>query len=287
MTFVFVSGDLALDFAGTLKWRRSAAPEELLTGPAEAARWAVAAGVLSTAPRLSTVEFTGLLELREAVYRLAVAGLAGQPWPPADLRALNAAAVAPAPRVTLTAGGVRRAGPPSAAGASIGAAVAVAAVELLGSLGSLTVRECALDECTRLFVDRSRAGNRTWCGMEECGNRVKAASYRARRTAGADAAAGGAGDADGGAGGARGGADRVVGGAGGVGRGAGGAREGAGGARGGAGGGADRVVGGAGGVGRGAGGARGGADGGGGGGAGGGQAVGGMAVSASRQAMRS
>ncbi|GAA1527831.1 hypothetical protein GCM10009827_051180 [Dactylosporangium maewongense] len=246
MTFVFVSGDLALDFAGTLKWRRSAAPEELLTGPAEAARWAVAAGVLSTAPRLSTVEFAGLLELREAVYRLAVAGLAGQPWPPADLRALNAAAAAPPPRVTLTAGGVRRAGPPSAAGASIGAAVAVAAVELLGSLGSLTVRECALDECTRLFVDRSRAGNRTWCGMEECGNRVKAASYRARRATGADAAGagGGAGGADGGAGGARGG----------VGRGAGGAR-----------GGADRV----------------------GGGAGGGQAVGGMAVSASRQAMRS
>ncbi|MGI5185945.1 CGNR zinc finger domain-containing protein [Dactylosporangium sp. CA-152071] len=241
MTFVFVSGDLALDFAGTLKWRRSAAPEELLTGPAEAARWAVAAGVLSTAPRLSTVEFAGLLELREAVYRLAVAGLAGQPWPPADLRALNAAAAAPPPQVTLTAGGVRRAGPPSAAGTSIGAAVAVAAVELLGSLGSLTVRECALDECTRLFVDRSRAGNRTWCGMEECGNRVKAASYRARRATGADGAGGGggggggggAGGADGGAGGARGGADRV------------------------------------------------------GGGAGGGQAAGGMAVSASRQAMRS
>ncbi|MFF5229068.1 CGNR zinc finger domain-containing protein [Dactylosporangium sp. NPDC000521] len=183
MTFVFVSGDLALDFAGTLKWRRTAAPEELLTGPAEAARWAVAAGVLSTAPRLSTVELAGLLELRETVYRLVVAGLAGQPWPPGDLRALNAAAAAPPPRVTLTAGGVRRAGGP-AAGASIGAAVAVAAVELLGSLGSVTVRECALDECTRLFVDRSRAGNRTWCGMEECGNRVKAASYRARRGAG-------------------------------------------------------------------------------------------------------
>ncbi|MEV4134847.1 CGNR zinc finger domain-containing protein [Dactylosporangium sp. NPDC049742] len=255
MTFVFVSGDLALDFAGTLKWRRSAAPEELLTGPAEAARWAVAAGVLSTAPRLSTVEFTGLLELREAVYRLAVAGLAGQPWPPADLRALNAAAVAPAPRVTLTAGGVRRAGPPSAAGASIGAAVAVAAVELLGSLGSLTVRECALDECTRLFVDRSRAGNRTWCGMEECGNRVKAASYRARRTAGADTAGGGGGGGGGGGrgrGGARGAADGVAGGVGG----------GAGGARGGVGGGVRD-------------------------GAGGGQAAGGMAVSASRQAMRS
>jgi len=178
VTFVFVSGDLALDFAGTRKWRRSAAPEELLTGPAEAADWAMAAGVLTSAPRLSAADLDGLVGLREAVYRLAVAGLAGQPWPARDLRALNAAAAGPPPRVTLTADGVRRVG----GAAEIGSAVAVAAVELLGSLGGTVVRECALQECTRLFVDRSRAGNRAWCGMEECGNRVKAAAYRARRS---------------------------------------------------------------------------------------------------------
>ncbi|GAA2338493.1 CGNR zinc finger domain-containing protein [Dactylosporangium salmoneum] len=43
------------------------------------------------------------------------------------------------------------------------------------------MRECAEEACTRLFVDRSRAGNRAWCGMEECGNKAKARSYRARR----------------------------------------------------------------------------------------------------------
>ncbi|WP_256862954.1 CGNR zinc finger domain-containing protein [Microbispora sp. GKU 823] len=43
------------------------------------------------------------------------------------------------------------------------------------------VRECARPECTRLFVDRSRGGTRHWCGMEECGNRVKAANYRYRK----------------------------------------------------------------------------------------------------------
>ncbi|WP_460494912.1 CGNR zinc finger domain-containing protein [Dactylosporangium cerinum] len=62
--------------------------------------------------------------------------------------------------------------------------MAIAAVELLGGPEITSVRECALEECTRLFVDRSRAGNRAWCGMEECGNRVKAAAYRARRGAG-------------------------------------------------------------------------------------------------------
>lgn len=185
MTFVFVSGDLALDFAGTRKWRRTADPEELLRTPADAARWAVEAGVLTAAPRLSTVELAGLVSVRESVYRLVTAGLAGRPWPVADLRALNAAAALPPPRVSLGAGGVRRAAAAAdGAAASIGAAVAVAAVELLGALGELTVRECALEECTRLFVDRSRAGSRAWCGMEECGNRVKAAAYRARRATG-------------------------------------------------------------------------------------------------------
>jgi predicted RNA-binding Zn ribbon-like protein len=44
-------------------------------------------------------------------------------------------------------------------------------------------RECERPACTRLFVDRSRGGTRAWCGMAECGNRVKAADYRARKAA--------------------------------------------------------------------------------------------------------
>ncbi|GIG42785.1 CGNR zinc finger domain-containing protein [Dactylosporangium siamense] len=178
MTFVFVSGDLALDFAGTLKWRRSA-PEELLGTPADAGRWAVEAGVLTAPPAVSTPDLTALLVLREQVYGLTTAALAGRALPARDLRALNTAAAAVPPRVTLTAGGIRRVGDATA----IGAAVAVAAAELLGGPEIAAVRECALEECTRLFVDRSRAGNRAWCGMEECGNRVKAAAYRARRGA--------------------------------------------------------------------------------------------------------
>jgi predicted RNA-binding Zn ribbon-like protein len=43
------------------------------------------------------------------------------------------------------------------------------------------MKECANDECTRLFVDLSRSGARRWCGMAECGNRHKAATYRQRK----------------------------------------------------------------------------------------------------------
>ncbi|WP_442789047.1 CGNR zinc finger domain-containing protein [Glaciihabitans sp. GrIS 2.15] len=31
-----------------------------------------------------------------------------------------------------------------------------------------------------MFAGRSRGARRTWCGRDECGNRVKAAAYRAR-----------------------------------------------------------------------------------------------------------
>ncbi|MBF8191464.1 CGNR zinc finger domain-containing protein [Nonomuraea sp. K274] len=49
-------------------------------------------------------------------------------------------------------------------------------------MGESRVRECARPECTRIFVDRSRGGKRQWCGMEECGNRIKAANYRSRKS---------------------------------------------------------------------------------------------------------
>jgi predicted RNA-binding Zn ribbon-like protein len=40
---------------------------------------------------------------------------------------------------------------------------------------------CAAEDCRWAFYDRSRNRSRTWCSMEECGNRAKARSYRARQ----------------------------------------------------------------------------------------------------------
>jgi predicted RNA-binding Zn ribbon-like protein len=173
VTFVFVSGDLALDLAATLKWRRRGDPEELLATTADAARWAVESGLLSRPPRFGPDDLRALLTLRESVYRLLHPR--AEPPRPADVRVLNRAAAQAGPRPALTPDGVRRTGAPAA----VASAVAGAAIALLETRPA--IRECAGEDCTRLFVDRSRAGNRTWCGMDECGNRVKAASYRARR----------------------------------------------------------------------------------------------------------
>jgi predicted RNA-binding Zn ribbon-like protein len=182
MGFVFVSGDLALDLAGTLKWRRSV-PEELLATPADLARWAVEAGVLSDEPPVDAAGLRRMRALREVVYRLVRHGMDGRPWPEDDLHELNRAAGGPTPRMALTPSGMIRVGDIAAAAAE----VARAAIALLAGLDRLSIRECGHPDCTRIFIDRSRGGNRQWCGMEECGNRVKAANYRSRKSRAATA----------------------------------------------------------------------------------------------------
>jgi predicted RNA-binding Zn ribbon-like protein len=177
--FVFVGGNLALDLLGTLKWRR-AEPEECLREPGDLARWAVAAGVLTAAPGAGDADLDAARALREAIYRLVRAAMTGDAPARADLDAVNEAAAGPPVTVTLTGRGARRTGPPAA----VAAEVARAAITLLdGSYAGHgpRLRECERPACTRLFIDRSRGGTRAWCGMAECGNRIKAAGYRARR----------------------------------------------------------------------------------------------------------
>jgi predicted RNA-binding Zn ribbon-like protein len=43
------------------------------------------------------------------------------------------------------------------------------------------MKACRAEDCRWAFYDRSRNRSRTWCSMEECGNRAKARSYRARQ----------------------------------------------------------------------------------------------------------
>ena len=45
------------------------------------------------------------------------------------------------------------------------------------------VKACGNDACQWLFFDQSRNHSGTWCSMAECGSRMKARAYRARRRA--------------------------------------------------------------------------------------------------------
>jgi predicted RNA-binding Zn ribbon-like protein len=42
------------------------------------------------------------------------------------------------------------------------------------------VRQCGGDDCTIVFLDRTKAHKRRSCSMAACGNRAKVAAFRAR-----------------------------------------------------------------------------------------------------------
>jgi predicted RNA-binding Zn ribbon-like protein len=46
------------------------------------------------------------------------------------------------------------------------------------------IRTCGNPRCRWLFVDRSRLGNRVWCEMAVCGNRMKVGRHRMRPVGG-------------------------------------------------------------------------------------------------------
>lgn len=172
--FTFVSGNLALDFAGTVK-ARTGSFDDALDAPAALADWLVAAELLDRAPDCDTATLDRAVRLREAAYRMAVAVSRGKSFAEADRRMVNDCAKGELPAISLRLNGtVARSGTLDAALTVI----ARSAVELLGS--SASIKECGRPECTRLYVDASRGGTRRWCDMTICGNRVKSAAFRAR-----------------------------------------------------------------------------------------------------------
>jgi predicted RNA-binding Zn ribbon-like protein len=44
------------------------------------------------------------------------------------------------------------------------------------------LKVCPADDCLWAFYDRSRNRSRTWCRMDECGNRAKVRAFRERHS---------------------------------------------------------------------------------------------------------
>ena len=176
--FKFRSGRLALDLPATLAARLRPEPRELLATPHDLGRWLVAAGLAPRNPEPAAEDLSHARELREALYRLALACAREQSFAAKDRSLLNrwAAEPPPAPQLgprglTWTSGGVR----------TLLAAVARDGVELFGGPLAARIRECAGEGCALLFVDVSRSGERRWCSMTGCGNKAKVAEFRRRR----------------------------------------------------------------------------------------------------------
>ncbi|MFJ4658745.1 CGNR zinc finger domain-containing protein [Nocardia sp. NPDC088792] len=175
---LWVSGNLALNFIGTVEGRRDYAENRLKT-PADLGGWIVAAGLLDSTPDCTTGDLDRATELREVGYRMALALLGGESFTEADLALVNGIARGALPEVVLTAPGhVHRTGTIDSALA----AIARSAVELFGGPDRTRIKECEREACTRLYIDTSRGGSRRWCDMGICGNRAKSAAFRARNT---------------------------------------------------------------------------------------------------------
>jgi predicted RNA-binding Zn ribbon-like protein len=178
MDHEFVTGNRALDFVATVAERGTTHLEHLVA-PADLAEWVAQAGIVDGPVAVSAAGLERAKAVREALYALVAAAIERRPAPADALAAVNAAAAAPPPTPVMTPGGLRREGDLGA----VLSALSRTALELLGGPERSRLKWCAAERCTRPFVDRSRGGRRRWCGMAGCGDRAKAAAYRARQRA--------------------------------------------------------------------------------------------------------
>ncbi|MGW7381431.1 CGNR zinc finger domain-containing protein [Streptomyces sp. NPDC054794] len=173
---VFVCGHPALDFAATLRARRSIRFEMFVT-PDRLNAWYLESGLVDTITPGEPDDVRAAIALREAIYRLVTDRRLGEDFDRQTLAVLNAAARQVPVTPQLTLGGRHTDATPQQALAT----VARQAVELLSGPDVPLLKECGNPECTRVYIDRSRGLRRQWCGMESCGNKIKAAAYRARK----------------------------------------------------------------------------------------------------------
>lgn len=194
--FELSGGNLALDFTNTASRRPDPSQNrERLTDFGRLVSWGEQAGLLKEkeALRLRTgardharsaaATLKRAIALREAIYALFSSFARGGPAPAQSLKTLNAEI--PDAFSCLHLGADRDGFAWSWSCGDEGAApilapVVRAAADLLTSADAARVRECGLETCSWLFLDRSKNGTRRWCDMSVCGNRAKARRHYAR-----------------------------------------------------------------------------------------------------------
>ena len=160
---------------------------ELLTGPAELAKWLADAG-LADGENARELRATGAdvrraTELREAL-RAHLLAHHDQPLDPQAAATLDAAARRARLTVRFT-GRDEIALEPEAGGVdgALGRLLAIVARAIEdGTWQRLKV--CPADTCQWAFYDASRNRSAVWCDMRVCGNRAKVRGFRERTRAG-------------------------------------------------------------------------------------------------------
>lgn len=173
------AGRLSVDFAMTGPWPEAglaAARWEGVHEPSDLADWFTACDLGLEPLDVSAQDLAQALELRAGLWGLTRAAIEGRPRPRDGVATVNSYARATSLAPQLGSSG-RRWSSPTAVQAL--ANIARDAVELHGDPVQLRrLRECASDDCLRVFYDASRPGTRRWCDPVRCGDRQRARAYR-------------------------------------------------------------------------------------------------------------
>jgi predicted RNA-binding Zn ribbon-like protein len=165
-----------LDFVATVA-ERGTTDLEKLGSPELLTDWLVEAGLLDQVS-VGIAELESARTLREAIYECLRNAVDGNHPNPAAIAIINRHAARPTPVTALGPDlSVERSG-------TVESALATLARDCIQTItsGDRRLRECRDQRCTRIFIDRSRRADRKWCGMKNCGDRAKAAAYRARHS---------------------------------------------------------------------------------------------------------
>jgi predicted RNA-binding Zn ribbon-like protein len=195
--------ELAIRFVNTAAWRLRSPREERLPDARAFLRWLVAnlAGIEQQLPLIDArwrahqhdggKIYEAAIALREAIYELLIARIANAAPPIEALDYFNALLVRPADGIRLRSiSGELVWCIDEASDSDLLKPIIMSAINLMTGPKAHRVRQCQDDRgCGWLFVDESRALNRRWCSMGDCGNRAKAQRHY-RRSRGKSASSG-------------------------------------------------------------------------------------------------
>jgi len=188
----FFGGRVCLDFANTMDWRTSEAPQELIENYAALLGWSARRGTLP-AGALARLRTRARRQPADAAAALRDAhALRAEIWAAADalhgggraeLASFNRRLAALPAQPPLVRRGRRYVHElPGARLAEPLWPVLWSLTALLSSEDAARVGRCRAEGCGWFFVDASPNGSRMWCSSEVCGNRERARrAYTKRR----------------------------------------------------------------------------------------------------------
>ncbi|GAA2374526.1 hypothetical protein Cme02nite_03710 [Catellatospora methionotrophica] len=161
---------------------------EALPNTGDLAAWLRHLELIDGATEVGDADLVRVIELREAVRQLLIVNHDGVTSTAAEQAAAYLSEVAHRVqlRPVFSADGFRLAAASTGVDHAIGAFLAVI-VQAMADGNWSRLKACSSDICRWAFYDTTRSGGGRWCSMRVCGNKRKAAAFRARKRAAAAA----------------------------------------------------------------------------------------------------